>query len=200
MKEGTFTSDGPVAGDATGPQQQPQERGLIREQDSTTCFVLRSSAANRRPKRVVDEGWYDAQCIDVRMSWNEHRKRWDAELDFKLLGIPPGLPITKFQSFGENRSHPVLTTRSQLGKFMAEKLLLGLRRHENLRDVFVVEGRVYHVYVVTKRRGKGAECDRPQDEWYSVVKTVADVAVTCASEPSRRGRSLLKKPGGPEMS
>jgi hypothetical protein len=132
----------------------------------------------------VDEGWYDAHCIDARIDWNEHRKRWDAELDFELLGILPGLPITKFQSFGENRSHPVLTTRSQLGKFMADKLGVGLRRHGSLRDVFVVEDRVYRVYVVTKRRGKGEEIDRPVDEWYSVVKTVADVVVTCASEPA----------------
>ena len=78
----------------------------------------------------------------------------------------------------------MLTTRSQLGKFMADKLGVGLRRHGSLRDVFVVEDRVYRVYVVTKRRGKGEEIDRPVDEWYSVVKTVADVVVTCASEPA----------------
>jgi hypothetical protein len=83
--------EGPAGGDSSASPETTIAGA--NSEHSTTAFVLRRATPTKtRRKRLVDEGFYDAHCIDVRIEWNKYRRRHDAELDFKLLGISAGLP------------------------------------------------------------------------------------------------------------
>jgi hypothetical protein len=84
-----------------------------------------------------------------------------------------------FQVMGTNRSQPELNPRTRLGKFAIDKLVMPYG-NGNLRDLFVVEGRIYRVYVKTIKRAKGEDVDRTEEHWYSVVKVIDGIVEACS--------------------
>src|SRR5436190_8050568 len=79
-----------------------------------------------------------------------------------------------YQVLGTNRSRVEVPARSRLGKFLRNKLVMPYGRMMSLRDVLVVEGRLYEVYVKTVKKAPGEDIDRDPLEWYSKVGVIKD--------------------------
>lgn len=136
-----------------------------------------------RPRPYLDPpGTYLATCVQATYEWQRRYKKWTAILVFEPEDYtrPSAGELCAFLNLGRKESTPYAGQSSHFYKLATAvngAPLAGFD-FDNLQKLFV--GSWFEIEVVTIKRAKPQDPERPQEQWYSKIRRVSPLGKTAS--------------------